>query len=163
MYYPWTILLRSLISFGLLALVITQIWLVPLITSEVVGQFPEISPLATPYAVTVIIGLACGELALVCVWSVTRQLDKQRFNSATTSRLLAIFAGCAALASALAFGLFLHLTLMHHAGGPGVLLITCAVLLCGGACFCLALCIRRGVTRHDNASNLRPLYPLAGD
>ena len=136
-------LLRFALVILLLGTVLTQV-LVPVLASEEAGIFPEVAYLAVPYAVALILVIACVQVALLVVWRLLSLVDGGVIFTRRALRWVDVITACAVVATVLSAGVLIHLLFVVGVGGPSVALALPASLA-GGLAFVLLMVVMRGL------------------
>lgn len=134
--------LRAILALLFLGALLVQALVWPL-ADEMGRQYPEVSGLAVPYAVVVVLAVGFWEAALVFTW---RLVSLARTETIFTKRSLPSVKAIqvCGVASAAVLGLAAaHLLFVVGLGGPGVLLGLMVCLICGIAFALLMNFLRR--------------------
>jgi hypothetical protein len=135
-------LLRVSIVVFLLGSVLGQL-LVPVAAAGAAKTFPEVEYLVIPYSVIGILVIACGQVALLVVWRLLSMISGGVIFARGALRWVSVITICAAVATILNAGVWVHL-LAVHGGGPGIILWLVASTACGIA-FVLLMIVMRGL------------------
>ncbi len=136
-----TLLLRVFLVILLLGSVLAQV-LVPVFASQTATTFPEIAYLVVPYSVAAILFIGCGEVALFAVWRLVSLVDRGVFFTRHAVRWVDVIAACAAVATVLTAGVFIHM-LAFVPGGGGPMIYYLDACIAGGLAFVLLVVVMR--------------------
>jgi hypothetical protein len=136
-------LLRLALLVLLFGTVLGQV-LLPVFASEEGGIFPELAYLVVPYSVAGVLGIACGQVALLVVWRLLSMVAGGVIFTRRALHWVDVITACAALATVLWAGPMVHLLFVVGLGGPGVLL-GLAACIAGGLAFVLLMVVMRGL------------------
>lgn len=138
-----TVALRTALGLLLLGALACQVAFVPTNAQGFAELHPEVSHLAAPYASAAILALVCFEVALIAIWRLLTLVRKQRiFNAAALTWVDAITVS-AAVATVLAFAVFIHMIFVEQTGGPAGLLVLTGSVAGGTALVLLMIVMRR--------------------
>lgn len=138
------VLLRAFLVTIFLGALLGQIVIVPSYASESATAFPEVAFLAAPYALVVIIAIACLEVMLLAIWVLLSRVQRDEIFNSQAFRWVNVIIWSAAAATLLVLFLGIHLLGVMQVGGPGVLLTVGGVAVCGTA-FVLLMVVMRGL------------------
>lgn len=141
--------LRVVLLLLVLAVIAVQSLLVPLVASEVVAMYPEVSQLRWPYILITDLVLACFLPAALAVWVLLGFVARRDTFTPQAVGWVNLIIGSATAAMLLALGGALHLAWLGI-GGPPVLLVTAGSLLLGPG-FILLMLVLRGLLRDATA------------
>jgi hypothetical protein len=133
--------LRVALVVLLLGALLAQV-LVPLLASELGGQYPEVAHLVVPYSVAAILAIACIQMALVAVWRLLSLISGSAIFTVRALRWVDAITVCAAAATVLSAGVMVYQ--FDQIGGPGVFLAL-AACVAGGVALVLLLVVMRGL------------------
>lgn len=136
-------LLRVALVVLLLGSVLAQV-LLPVQAYEEGTLFPELAYLVVPYSLAGVVGIACGQVALLAVWRLLSLVNRGVIFSRGALRWVDIITACAAIATLLWTGPMIHLLFFVGVGGPLVLL-GLAACAAGGLAFLLFTVVMRGL------------------
>jgi hypothetical protein len=136
-------LLRVALVVLLLGTVFAQV-LVPVFASEVGTTFPEVAYLVFPYSLAAILFIGCGQVALLVVWQLLSLVDRGVIFTRRALRWVDVITACAAVATVLSAGVWIHM-LGFVPGGGGPMLYYLAACLAGGLAFVLLMVVMRGL------------------
>lgn len=139
-------LLRVTLVLIFIGALLGQVWVVPAFVAESVFAFPEVKLLAVPYSITVILGIACVQVALLAIWRLLAMVERKEIFSHAAFRWVDVIIWSAAIATALALFLGIHLLGVMQLGGPGVLLACAGATICGTG-FALLMIVMKGLLR----------------
>ncbi|GGV25252.1 hypothetical protein GCM10010277_06120 [Streptomyces longisporoflavus] len=88
-----------------------QVVVIPVTAADEVDRFPAYGPLAAPYAVLAILGVACVQVALVATWRLLGMAQEGVIFAPKAFRWVDVIIGSAMAATALAMGAAVHLAL----------------------------------------------------
>ncbi len=136
-------LLRVLLIILLLGTVLAQL-LVPVAASQEAVIWPEVAYLAVPYAVALILVIACVQVALLAIWRLLSLVKSGVIFTRRALRWVDVITACAVVAMVLSAGVLFHLGYVVDAGGPlvGLGLPAC---IAGGLAFVLLMVVMRGL------------------
>ena len=136
-------LLRVALVVLLLGSVLAQV-LVPVYASQVGTRFPEVAYLVVPYSVAAILFIGCGQVALLVVWRLLSLVDGGVIFTRRAVRWVDGITACAAVATVLSVGVFIHM-LGFVPGGGGPMIVYLAACVAGGLAFMLLMVVMRGL------------------
>ncbi len=136
-------LLRVTLVVLLLGSVLAQV-LVPVAASQVGATFPEVAYLVDPYSVAAILFIACGQVALLVIWRLLSLVNGGVIFTRRALRWVDVITACAAVATVLSAGVFIHM-LGFVPGGGGPMSYYLAVCVAGGLAFLLLMVVMRGL------------------
>lgn len=145
--------LRVLVVVLILGLVLTQTVILPLLAHESAQTFPEVAYLQVPFLVLAILGVACAQVVLWCIWKLLGMVRSDSIFTGRAFRYVDVIIWAAVAGGAILAGMQVVLGVVVGGGGPGVVLI-----LVGGTLCCLALALlmlvmrgllRKATTMHD--------------
>ena len=136
-------LLRVALVVLLLGTVFVQV-LLPVFASETGRSFPEVEYLVIPYSVAGIIFIACGQVALLVVWRLLSMIDGGVIFTRRALRWVDVITACAAVATVLSAGVWIHMLGLVPGGGGPMLYYLAACVACGLA-FVLLMVVMRGL------------------
>lgn len=151
-----TTALRAAIAAVLACGLFGQAVVIPATAADEVDRFPAYAPLATPYTLLAVLGVACVQVALVAVW---RLLGMARHGAIFTPRAFRwvdVIIGSSAVATLLALGAAAHLALAEIPSPDGgmdvVSALAAAITAAGvGAAFAMLIVIMRSLLRKAAA------------
>jgi Protein of unknown function (DUF2975) len=135
-------LLRVALVVLLLGTVLVQV-LLPVFASQVGMTFPEVAYLVVPYSVAAILFIGCGQVALLAVWRLLSLVSGGVIFTRRSLRWVDVITSCAAVATVLCAGVFIHL--LFFVGFGGVLFYYLAAAVAGGLAFVLLMNVMRGL------------------
>lgn len=136
-------ILRVLLVLLLLGTVLAQL-LVPVLASQEAAIWPEVAYLAVPYAVALILVIACAQVALLATWRLLSLVRNEVIFTRRALRWVDVITACAVIATVLSSGVLIHLGFLVGVGGPLVVLALPACLV-GGLAFVLLMIVMRGL------------------
>lgn len=136
-------LLRVALVVLLLGSVLVQV-LVPVYASEFAKRVPEVAYLVVPYSVAAILFIGCGQVALLVVWRLLSLIDDGAIFTRRAVHLVDVIVACAAVATALAAAVLIHM-LGFVPGGGGPMIYYVAACIVGGLAFVLLMIVMRGL------------------
>jgi hypothetical protein len=136
-------LLQVVLIVLLLGTVLAQL-LVPVAASQEAAMWPEVAYLAVPYAVALILVIACVQVALLATWRLLSLVRGGTIFSRRALRWVDVITACAGVATVLSAGVLFDLGVIVGVGGPLVArgLPAC---LAGGLAFVLLMVVMRGL------------------
>jgi len=136
-------LLRVTLVVLLLGTVLAQT-LVPVAASQTGTRFPEVASLVVPYSVAAILFIACGQVALLVVWRLLTLVNGGVIFTRRALRWVDVITACAAVATVLSAGVFVHM-LGFVPGGGGPMSYYMAACVAAGLAFVLLTVVMRGL------------------
>jgi hypothetical protein len=136
-------LLQVVLIVLLLGTVLAQL-LVPVAASQEAAMWPEVAYLAVPYAVALILVIACVQVALLAIWRLLSLVKSGVIFTRRALRWVDVITACAVVATVLSAGVLFHLGVIVGVGGPLVALGLPASLA-GGLAFVLLMVVMRGL------------------
>lgn len=136
-------LLRVVLVVLLLGSVLAQ-GLLPVFASEEGRVFPEVEYLVVPYSVAAILFIACGQVTLLVVWRLLSMVDGGVIFTGRALRWVDVVTACAAVATILGAGIWVHM-IGFVPGGGGPMLYYLAVCVAGALAFTLLMVVMRGL------------------
>jgi hypothetical protein len=136
-------LLRVPLVVLLLGTVLAQV-LLPVFASEEGRIFPEVAYLVVPYSVASILFIGCGQVALLAVWRLLSLVDRGVIFTRRAQRWVDVITACAAVATVLSAGVWIHMLGFVPGGGGPMGLYLVAVVVAGLA-FVLLMVVMRGL------------------
>lgn len=119
-------------AFGII--LIGQLSILPWFISDVLAQFPQMSPLARWYQLAVTLAFACGQLVLISIFALVKRADRNTIFEPGSLKWMDLTTTAITLATSLTAVLGWHSLIYTGVGGPGLGFFTLAALSAG---FCL--------------------------
>lgn len=129
-----------------------QIVVIPTTAADEVDRFHPYGPYAVPYVTVAIVGVACVQVALVAVWRLLAMVRRGAIFTPLAFRWVDTIIGSSVVATLLAFGVAVHLTLadipspddgMEIIGASAAAMASVGV----GAAFAMLMVIMRSLLR----------------
>ena len=139
-----TRLLRVALVVILLGTVLAQV-LLPVFASETGRIFPEVAYLVVPYSVAGILAIGCGQVALLALWRLLSLVDRGVIFTRRALRWVDVITACAAVATVLSAGVWIHMLGFVPGGGPMIYYLGACVA--GGLAFVLLMVVMRGLLK----------------
>ncbi len=124
--------------------VLLQAVILPVLAAESAAQFPEVAFLEAPILVLCVLFVLCGEVVLVCVWVLLSLVARDAIFSARAFTYVDVMIAALIVAPALAVAAALVMILSANVGPPGLLLLAFGVTL-GCIALALVLVVMRGL------------------
>ena len=127
-----------------------QIVYVPVAASQSAQEYPELAYLAVPYAIAMIVVLACVQIALIAIWKLLALVARGWIFDLEALRWVDVIIVSAAVATVITVATVTHLISWVGVGGPFALLVQGASLV-GGVSFVLLMIVMRGLLASATA------------
>jgi len=137
-------LLRVALVVLLLGTVLAQV-LLPVFASEEGRIFPEVAYLVVPYSAVGILFIGCGQVALLVVSRLLSLVDRGVIFTRRALRWVDVITACAAVATVLSAGVWIHMLGFVPGGGPMIYYLGACVA--GGLAFVLLMVVMRGLLK----------------
>lgn len=148
--------LRIVIAVVLAGSLFVQVWMVPLLSTDLVEAGAPDGPRLALLAIAVL-GIVCVQVTAVCVWRLLTMVRRGTVFSHGAFRYVDIIFGAIAIASLLMFGIAVVLAPGEVA--PGVVLLICgaSLMIAGVALIVLVMrtLLAQAVARDAEAKHLR--------
>ena len=148
--------LRIVIAIVLAGSLFVQLWMVPLLSTDLVEAGAPDGP-RVALLVTVVLGILCAQVVSVCVWRLLTMVRRGTVFSRKAFRFVDVIFGAIAVAAVLMFGIAVILAPGDIA--PGVVLLICGAALMIGGVALVVLVMRtlldQAVARDVEAAGLR--------
>ncbi|MGR0161473.1 DUF2975 domain-containing protein [Paenarthrobacter nitroguajacolicus] len=148
--------LRLVLAMVLAGSLFVQVWMVPLLSTDLVEAGAPDGPRIALLAI-VVLGIVCVQVVAVCVWRLLTMVRRGTVFSHGAFRFVDIIFGAIALAAVLMFGIAVILAPGETA--PGVVLLICGAALMIGGVALVVLVMRtllaQAVARDVEAAGLR--------
>ncbi|MET9097253.1 DUF2975 domain-containing protein [Streptomyces cyaneofuscatus] len=99
--------IAAAVLFGLFA----QAVIIPTTAADEVDLFPPYEPYALPYVIASILGVACVQVALGAIWMLLAKVERDAIFTRAAFRWVDLIIGTAVVATLIALGAAVHLTL----------------------------------------------------
>lgn len=99
--------IAAAVLFGLFA----QAVIIPTTAADEVDLFPPYEPYALPYVTASILGVACVQVALGAIWMLLAMVERDAIFTRASFRWVDLIIGAAVVATLIALGAAVHLTL----------------------------------------------------
>ncbi|EMY32302.1 transmembrane transport protein [Arthrobacter crystallopoietes BAB-32] len=148
--------LRVVLALALAGSLFVQLWMVPLLSTDLEEAGAPAGPRIALLAI-VVLGIACVQVTLICVWRLLTMVRRGTVFSHGAFRYVDVIFGAIAVASLLMFGIAVLLA----PGGiaPGIVLLICgaSLLIAGMALIVLVLrmLLAQAVAKDSEAKHLR--------
>jgi hypothetical protein len=151
--------LRVVLALALVGSVFVQAVMVPLLAIDLSEDFgPEVTRVAVPLIVIVVLGIVTIQVCAVCVWKLLTMVRRGTVFSAAAFRYVDVIIGAIAAASLLLFAMGVVLA-PGDAAAPGVVLLVggAAVLVAGIALVVVVMrmLLAQAVARDGEAHRLQ--------
>ncbi|MET4542675.1 MULTISPECIES: DUF2975 domain-containing protein [Micrococcaceae] len=148
--------LRIVIAMVLAGSLFVQLWMVPLLSTDLVEAGAPDGP-RIALLVIVVLGILCVQVVAVCVWRLLTMVRRGTVFSHGAFRFVDVIFGAIAAAAVLMFGIAVILAPGDIA--PGVVMLICGAALMIGGVALLVLVLRtllaQAVARDVEAAGLR--------
>lgn len=148
--------LRIVIAMVLAGSLFVQLWMVPLLSTDLVEAGAPDGP-RVALLVTVVLGILCAQVVAVCVWRLLTMVRRGTVFSHGAFRFVDVIFGAIAAAAVLIFGI--AVILAPGGTAPGVVLLICGAALMIGGVALVVLVMRtllaQAVARDVEAAGLR--------
>jgi hypothetical protein len=148
--------LRIVIAMALAGSLFVQLWMVPLLSTDLVEAGAPDGP-RIALLVIVVLGILCAQVVAVCVWRLLTMVRRGTVFSHGAFRFVDVIFGAIAAAAVLMFGIAVILAPGDIA--PGVVLLICGAALMIGGVALVVLVMRtllaQAVARDVEAAGLR--------
>ncbi|MGA8788332.1 MAG: DUF2975 domain-containing protein [Paenarthrobacter sp.] len=148
--------LRIVIAMVLAGSLFVQLWMVPLLSTDLVETGAPDGP-RIALLVIVVLGILCVQVVAVCVWRLLTMVRRGTVFSHGAFRFVDVIFGAIAAAAVLMFGIAVILAPGDIA--PGVVMLICGAALMIGGVALLVLVLRtllaQAVARDVEAAGLR--------
>jgi Protein of unknown function (DUF2975) len=148
--------LRIVIAMVLAGSLFVQLWMVPLLSNDLVEAGAPDGP-RIALLVIVVLGIMCVQLTAVCVWRLLTMVRRGTVFSHGAFRFVDIVFGAIAAAAVLVFGIAVILAPGDVA--PGIVLLICGAAVMVGGVALIVLVLRallaQAVDRDAEAKKLR--------
>ncbi|MGO1524088.1 MAG: DUF2975 domain-containing protein [Nesterenkonia sp.] len=138
-----TTLLKVTLILLLLGSLVVQVLLIPLGASQTAQSFPEVEHLAAPYAVLAILAILGLQVGMFATWRLVTMVSHDSIFDLRALKWVDVVLAALATATALTFGVFLHLMLIVQVGN-----LTVHLGLAGSATLGLAVLLLLVVMRR---------------
>ncbi|MGJ9372093.1 DUF2975 domain-containing protein [Nesterenkonia sp. CF4.4] len=139
----YSIGLRAAISLLLLGSLIVQV-AIPINANSAGEAFPELEPLAVPYAILAIAAIVGVQVGLIATWRLASMVSKDRIFDRSALKWVDVIVMALIMTTGLAAAVFVHLIFIVQVGGPPALVgLGGAVAL--GVSLLLLLAVMRGL------------------
>ena len=142
--------LRILLVVVFAGSLVVQLVFLPLLGWEAAREVPEAAYLRIPYLILTIGMVACVQVALVAVWVLLGRVRRRVIVNERALRWVDAIIGAALVASLIAVGILVHLTVFVSAGPPVVVLALFATATVG-LTVALLVVVMRGLLRQAAA------------
>lgn len=142
--------LRILLVVVFAGSLVVQLVFLPLLGWEAAREVPEAAYLRIPYLVLTIGMVACVQVALVAVWVLLGRVRRRVIFNERALRWVDAIIVAALIASLIAVGILVHLTVFVNAGPPVVVLALFATATVG-LTVALLVVVMRGLLRQAAA------------
>lgn len=139
--------LRVLIVLIALGCLLGQTLILPLMAFEAADLYPEVASLAVPYLVAAILAVLCVQVALGALWKLLSMAASDAVFAERAFRWVDVIIASAGVATAMTFGVAIHLLGIVQLGGPGAVLALGGATI-GGLAFVLLMVVMRGLLRR---------------
>ncbi|MFJ8847179.1 DUF2975 domain-containing protein [Streptomyces cyaneofuscatus] len=99
--------IAAAVLFGLFA----QAVIIPTTAADEVDLFPPYEPYALPYVIASFLGVACVQVALGAIWMLLAKVERDAIFTRSAFRWVDLIIGAAVVATLIALGAAVHLTL----------------------------------------------------
>jgi hypothetical protein len=148
--------LRIVIAMVLAGSLFVQVWMVPLVSTDLVEAGAPDGPRIALLAI-IVLGIVCVQVTAVCVWRLLTMVRRGTVFSHGAFRYVDIIFGAIAFASLLMFGIAVILAPGETA--PGIVLLICgaSLMIAGVALIVLVMrtLLAQAVARDAEAKHLR--------
>ncbi|MET3369707.1 UNVERIFIED_CONTAM: Flp pilus assembly protein CpaB [Jeotgalibacillus campisalis] len=148
--------LRIVIAMVLAGSLFVQVWMVPLLSTDLVEAGAPDGPRIALLAI-VVLGILCVQVVAVCVWRLLTMVRRGTVFSHGAFRYVDIIFGAIAFAAVLVFGIAVILAPGETA--PGIVMLICGAALMTGGVALVVLVMRtlliQAVARDVEAAQLR--------
>ncbi|MEO3940888.1 DUF2975 domain-containing protein [Paenarthrobacter nicotinovorans] len=148
--------LRIVIAMVLAGSLFVQLWMVPLLSTDLVEAGAPDGP-RIALLVIVVLGILCAQVVAVCVWRLLTMVRRGTVFSHGAFRFVDVIFGAIAAAAVLMFGIAVILAPGDIA--PGLVMLICGAALMIGGVALVVLVMRtllaQAVTRDVEAAGLR--------
>ncbi|WP_026547200.1 DUF2975 domain-containing protein [Paenarthrobacter nicotinovorans] len=148
--------LRIVIAMVLAGSLFVQLWMVPLLSTDLVEAGAPDGP-RVALLVIVVLGILCAQVVAVCVWRLLTMVRRGTVFSHGAFRFVDVIFGAIAAAAVLMFGIAVILAPGDIA--PGVVMLICGAALMIGGVALVVLVMRtllaQAVARDVEAAGLR--------
>ncbi|WP_017198195.1 DUF2975 domain-containing protein [Arthrobacter sp. M2012083] len=148
--------LRIVIAMVLAGSLFVQVWMVPLLSADLVEAGAPDGPRIALLAI-VVLGILCVQVVAVCVWRLLTMVRRGTVFSHGAFRYVDIIFGAIAFAAVLVFGIAVILAPGETA--PGIVMLICGAALMTGGVALVVLVMRtlliQAVARDVEAAQLR--------
>jgi len=148
--------LRVVLALALAGSLFVQLWMVPLLSTDLEEAGAPDGPRIGLLAI-VVLGIACVQVTLVCVWRLLTMVRRGTVFSHGAFRYVDVIFGAIAVASLLMFGI--AVLLAPGGTAPGIVLLICgaSLLIAGMALIVLVLrmLLAQAVAKDSEAKHLR--------
>lgn len=127
-------LARIALATAFCVVLIGQLAILPWFITDILTQFPQMSPLAGWYQAAVTLALACGQLVFISIFALVKRVDRNTIFELGSLRWVDLAAAAIILVTLLTAVLGWHLLIHTGVGGPVLGFFTLAALSAG---FCL--------------------------
>lgn len=138
-----TVLLKVTLILLLLGSLIVQVLFIPLSASQTAQSFPEVEHLAAPYAVLAILAILGIQVGMFATWRLVTMVSDDSIFDLRSLKWVDVILVALATATALAFGVFVHLGFIVQVGPPTVFLGLAGSATLGLAVLLLMVVMRR--------------------
>jgi hypothetical protein len=128
---------------NLLRVLLVILLLGTVVASQEAAIWPEVAYLAVPYAVALILVIACVQVALLATWHLLSLVKSGVIFTRRALRWVDVITACAVVATVLSSGVLFHLLFVVGVGGPFILWLP--PCLFGGLAFVLLMVVMRGL------------------
>jgi hypothetical protein len=148
--------LRIVIAMVLAGSLFVQVWMVPLVSTDLVEAGAPDGPRIALLAI-IVLGIVCVQVTAVCVWRLLTMVRRGTVFSHGAFRYVDVIFGAIAFASLLMFGIAVILAPGETA--PGIVLLICgaSLMIAGVALIVLVMrtLLAQAVAREAEAKHLR--------
>lgn len=148
--------LRIVIAMVLAGSLFVQVWMVPLVSTDLIEAGAPDGPRIALLAI-VVLGIVCAQVTAVCVWRLLTMVRRGTVFSHGAFRYVDVIFGAIAAASLLMFGIAVILAPGETA--PGIVLLICgaSLMIAGVALIVLVMrtLLAQAVARDAEAKHLR--------
>lgn len=145
------IMLRAVIVIVIMGGFFGQFVVIPTTAVDQVDVFPLYAPLAVPYSIVAILGVACVQVAFLAMWMLLTMVQRGSIFTPRALRWVDTITGCSIVGTLLTLGVSAHLFWAEFPPGTGMDVLsalgTTTVTAGGGAFFAMILAILRNLLR----------------
>ncbi len=131
-----------------------QLAVLPALATEEARRFPEVAYLKVPITALAVLVIACGEVALLCVWKLLSMVRRDSLFSTGAYRYVNIVLAALVTLAVLLIVMLGILIAFAEAGGPGVMLALIAGIAGSVAASLVVAASAKAVRRATQTASL---------